>query len=61
MRDQLAQFFPATPATIRHVPIEGVLLTDAELDHTLGLARQEMIDRAAQKLERLIRKRLKKS
>ena len=23
--------------TIRHVPIEGVLLTDAELDHTLGL------------------------
>jgi pyrroloquinoline quinone biosynthesis protein B len=25
------------PATIRHVPIEGVLLTDAELDHTLGL------------------------
>src|SRR5207247_10889879 len=37
VRDQLAQFFPATPATIRHVPIEGVLLTDAELDHTLGL------------------------
>jgi pyrroloquinoline quinone biosynthesis protein B len=27
----------ASPATIRHVPIEGVLLTDAELDHTLGL------------------------
>jgi len=27
----------STPATIRHVPIEGVLLTDAELDHTLGL------------------------
>ena len=27
----------AAPATIRHVPIEGVLLTDAELDHTLGL------------------------
>ena len=26
-----------TPAPIRHVPIEGVLLTDAELDHTLGL------------------------
>jgi pyrroloquinoline quinone biosynthesis protein B len=26
-----------TPATIRHVPIEGVLLTDAELDHSLGL------------------------
>ena len=26
-----------TPAAIRHVPVEGVLLTDAELDHTLGL------------------------
>ena len=37
MRDQLAQLFRATPATIRHVPIEGVLLTDAELDHTLGV------------------------
>jgi pyrroloquinoline quinone biosynthesis protein B len=48
VRDQLAQLFPSTvrlsadagyeaPATIRHVPIEGVLLTDAELDHTLGL------------------------
>jgi pyrroloquinoline quinone biosynthesis protein B len=37
VRDQLAQLFRATPATIRHVPIEGVLLTDAELDHTLGV------------------------
>ena len=25
------------PATVRHVPIEGVVVTDAELDHTLGL------------------------
>jgi pyrroloquinoline quinone biosynthesis protein B len=25
------------PSTIRHVPIEGVLLTDAEIDHTLGI------------------------
>jgi pyrroloquinoline quinone biosynthesis protein B len=25
------------PGTIRHVPIEGVLLTDAELDHSLGV------------------------
>lgn len=25
------------PTAIRHVPIEGVLLTDAELDHTLGV------------------------
>jgi pyrroloquinoline quinone biosynthesis protein B len=26
-----------TPSTVRHVPIEGVLVTDAEIDHTLGL------------------------
>ena len=26
-----------TPLTIRHVPIEGVLVTDAEIDHTLGM------------------------
>ncbi len=25
------------PSTIRHVPIEGVLVTDAEIDHTLGI------------------------
>lgn len=25
------------PATVRHVPIEGVILTDAELDHTIGI------------------------
>jgi len=25
------------PSTVRHVPIEGVILTDAELDHTLGI------------------------
>ncbi len=37
MRDQLAELVPDTPAAIRHVPIEGVLLTDAELDHSLGL------------------------
>ena len=24
-------------ATVRHVPVEGVVLTDAELDHTLGI------------------------
>jgi pyrroloquinoline quinone biosynthesis protein B len=29
---------PTTPATgIRHVPVEGIVLTDAELDHTLGI------------------------
>jgi len=37
VRDQLAELFHDTPAAIRHVPIEGVLLTDAELDHSLGL------------------------
>ena len=26
-----------TPATVRHVPIEGVVLTDAEIDHSLGI------------------------
>src|SRR5258708_26850734 len=25
------------PATVRHTPIEGVLVTDAEIDHTLGI------------------------
>ena len=25
------------PHTVRHVPIEGVVVTDAEIDHTLGL------------------------
>jgi pyrroloquinoline quinone biosynthesis protein B len=41
VRDQLRWvtrgIMPA-PGTYRHVPIEGVILTDAELDHTLGLA-----------------------
>jgi pyrroloquinoline quinone biosynthesis protein B len=32
-----ADLSPA-PGAVRHVPIEGVVLTDAELDHTLGLA-----------------------
>jgi pyrroloquinoline quinone biosynthesis protein B len=35
---QLARL-PAVAATsMRHVPVEGVVLTDAELDHTLGVA-----------------------
>lgn len=38
VRDQLGRLPSAgPPTTIRHVPIEGVLLTDAELDHTLGV------------------------
>jgi len=38
VREQLGRL-PSNgpPAHIRHVPIEGVLLTDAELDHTLGV------------------------
>jgi pyrroloquinoline quinone biosynthesis protein B len=38
IRDQLG-WLPSngTPATVRHVPIEGVLLTDAEIDHSLGI------------------------
>lgn len=28
---------PEAPGTVRHVPIEGVVLTDAEIDHTLGI------------------------
>jgi pyrroloquinoline quinone biosynthesis protein B len=34
---QLAGLPAEEPAGLRHVPIEGVVLTDAELDHTLGL------------------------
>ena len=43
VREQLARL-PAPPvpggmpAAVRHVPIEGVVLTDAELDHSLGIA-----------------------
>lgn len=38
VHDQLGRLpFSGPPTTIRHVPIEGVLLTDAELDHTLGV------------------------
>jgi pyrroloquinoline quinone biosynthesis protein B len=34
---QLATLPLAEPAGMRHVPVEGVVLTDAELDHTLGI------------------------
>src|SRR5215470_8383563 len=37
VRDQLARLSLPVPASIRHVPVEGIVLTDAELDHTLGL------------------------
>lgn len=41
VRDQLrwvSRGVMPAPGTYRHVPIEAVILTDAELDHTLGLA-----------------------
>ncbi len=38
VRDQLAHLGSEAPAGMRHVPIEGVVTTDAELDHTLGIA-----------------------
>jgi pyrroloquinoline quinone biosynthesis protein B len=38
VRDQLRWMrTDDTPSTVRHVPLEGVILTDAELDHTLGI------------------------
>lgn len=37
VREQLRRLPVAPPATGRQVPIEGVVLTDAEVDHTLGL------------------------
>lgn len=38
VREQLTRL-PAhsPPSTVRHVPIEGVVLTDAEIDHSLGI------------------------
>lgn len=37
VREQLGRLSPAAPAGVRHVPVEGIVLTDAELDHTLGI------------------------
>jgi pyrroloquinoline quinone biosynthesis protein B len=37
VRDQLVCLPGPIPSHIRHVPIEGVVTTDAELDHTLGI------------------------
>ena len=37
VRDQLRRLSVPTPAAVRHVPVEGIVLTDAELDHTLGI------------------------
>jgi pyrroloquinoline quinone biosynthesis protein B len=38
VREQLRMLPAPVPAGVRHVPVEGIVLTDAELDHTLGLA-----------------------
>jgi pyrroloquinoline quinone biosynthesis protein B len=38
VRDQLVCLPRAIPSTLRHTPVQGIVLTDAELDHTLGLA-----------------------
>jgi pyrroloquinoline quinone biosynthesis protein B len=37
IRDQVACLPGSIPRGIRHVPVEGIVTTDAELDHTLGL------------------------
>ena len=37
VREQLGRLGLPAPRGVRHVPVEGVVLTDAELDHTLGL------------------------
>jgi pyrroloquinoline quinone biosynthesis protein B len=38
VREQLARLPITPPEGMRHVPVEGILPTDAELDHTLGIA-----------------------
>jgi pyrroloquinoline quinone biosynthesis protein B len=37
IRNQIACLPGIVPAGFRHVPVEGVVATDAELDHTLGI------------------------
>ena len=38
VREQLNRLNGVTPTGLRHVPVEGIVTTDAELDHTVGLA-----------------------
>lgn len=38
VREQLDRLREHEPSGVRHAPVEGVLATDAELDHTLGIA-----------------------
>ena len=37
VREQLSRLPAMVPEGSRHVPVEGVVLTDAELDHTVGI------------------------
>jgi pyrroloquinoline quinone biosynthesis protein B len=37
VREQLERLAVRQPEGARHVPVEGIVLTDAELDHTLGI------------------------
>lgn len=37
VREQLAALAPPEVTGVRHLPVAGVVLTDAELDHSLGL------------------------
>jgi pyrroloquinoline quinone biosynthesis protein B len=37
VRDQLSHLPRTAVRGMRHVPVEGIVLTDAELDHTLGI------------------------
>jgi pyrroloquinoline quinone biosynthesis protein B len=37
VRDQIVCLPGKMPSGVRHVPLEGIVATDAELDHTLGL------------------------
>jgi pyrroloquinoline quinone biosynthesis protein B len=38
VREQLARLAPPAGTEVRRSPVAGIVLTDAELDHTLGLA-----------------------
>lgn len=37
VRDQLKRLPTSAPDGMRHVPVDGIVLTDAELDHTVGI------------------------
>jgi pyrroloquinoline quinone biosynthesis protein B len=37
VREQVGRLPVPAPTAVRHVPVEGIVLTDAELDHTVGI------------------------